>query len=183
MSQPQKKGWLASMSPLKRTVLGISIIVLIIIVGVIYGPHYDDDDTTTGDSPPPTVTVIDQVGLLNVNRSFVHQGITMTVTSVEQAQSFSDDGKSSYAHVKYILRVNLHVQAPASQSGPIGVDYSTLSHLVLANGTILSCDLAQISPDVLPGQDEDGFLDFWVNTQYNLSSLGFVLGSDSIAFG
>src|SRR6185437_11988246 len=103
--------------PMQRTILGILIIALAVAFGVIYGPHYDTDNTTTGDSPVPTVTVTGLTGALNVNRSVVYQGVTITVTRAVQAQSFSDDGKSQYAHTKYVLRVYLHVQAPQSQQG------------------------------------------------------------------
>lgn len=183
MSQPQKKGWLASMSPVRRTVLGISIIALIVVLGVIYGPHYDDDDTATGDAPPVTATANGLLGALNVNHSFIYNGVTLTITTVQQAHSFSDDGKSSYAHVQYIVRVNLHLQAPTSQKTAIGIDYCALSHLVLADGSELPCKLAQLSPDVLPGQAQDGFIDFWLNTPQQLSTLGYVLDTDAIAFG
>ncbi len=183
MSQPQKTGWLASMSPVRRTILGIAVIAVIVVLGVIYGPHYDDDDTTTGDAPPPTVTVTGLANALNVNCSVIYEGVTITVVNVEQAQSFSDDGKSQYAHAKYVLRVYLHVQAPARQQGALGIDYIDLSRLVLSDGTEIQSNLAQISPDVLPGQDEDGFIDFWINSPLNLSNLEFVLGGNAIAFG
>lgn len=182
LQSPQKQGWLASMSPMKRTALGISIIALIVVLGVIYGPHYDVDNTTTGDSPPPTVVVSNSLGSLNVNRSLIYQGVTITITSVEQATSFSDDNKSTYAHVKYIVRVRVHVQAPAHQQGAIGIDYGNLANLILANGTQLDARLSQISPDVLPNTTQDGFLDFWVNTPLDLPSLTFSLDGQTIAF-
>src|SRR5579859_5901548 len=171
MSQTQKKSWLASLSPVQRTALGIIVIALVVVVGVIYGPHYDTDNTTTGDSPTPTVTVTGLASSLPVNRSMIYQGVTVTVTSVAQAQGFSDDGKSQYAHTSYVLRVFLHVQAPKNQQGALGLNYTSLARLVLNDGTQISSNLAQISPDILPGQDENGFLDFWVNTPLNLSQL------------
>jgi hypothetical protein len=183
MSQPQKKGWLASLSPTKRTALGIIVIAIIVILGVRYGPHYNDNNTTTGDAPPPTVTVTGLAGELDVDRSMVYQGVTITVISVQQAQGFSDDRKSSYAHVKYIVRINLHEQAPAKQQTAIGIDYCALSHLVLSDGSELPCKLAQISPDVLPGQQQDGFIDFWLNAPLQISKLAYVLDHNSIALG
>jgi hypothetical protein len=105
------------------------------------------------------------------------------VVRAEQAQSFSDDGKSQYANAKYVLRIFLHVQAPRSQHAALGLDYISLSRLILNNGTQISSNIAQISPDILPGQNEDGFLDFWTNTPLNLSQLGFALNGDTIAFG
>lgn len=167
---------------MKRTALGISIIALFVVLGVTYGPHYDVDNTTTGDSPPATVVVNNSLGSLNINRSLVYQGVTITITSVEQANSFSDDAKSTYAHVKYIVRVRVHVQAPANQQGAIGIDYGNLANLILANGTQLNANLSQISPDVLPKEQQDGFLDFWVNTPLKLSALAFSLNGQTIAF-
>lgn len=167
---------------MKRTALGISIIALFVVLGVIYGPHYDVDNTTTGDSPPATVVVNNSLGLLNVNRSLVYQGVTITITSVEQASSFSDDAKSTYAHVKYIVRVRVHVQAPVNQQGAVGIDYGNLANLILANGTQLNANLSQISPDVLPHEQQDGFLDFWVNAPLKLSTLTFSLNGQTIAF-
>jgi len=183
MSQAPKRGWLASMSPLTRTILGLAIIAIVVVLGVIYGPHYDDTNTTTGDAPPATVTVTGQVSMLAVNRSMVYQRVTITVTSVEQARSFSDDSKSQYAHTPYVLRVNLHIQAPRGQSGALGIDYPNLARLVLGNGTQMRPSLAQISPAILPAQDETGFLDFWTGSLMNLSSLTFTLGGGTIAFG
>lgn len=185
MSQPQKQGWLASMSPARRTTLGILIIAVVVVLGVIYGPRYDDDATTTGDALPPTVTATDLTGTLTVNRSLVYAGVSLTVTSVQQAQSFSNDNKSAYAHVASIIRVNLHIQPPASQQKAVGIDYCALSHLMLADGSELTCKLAQLSPDVLPGQSQDGFIDFWLTTPrpQRLVSLGYVLDNAAIAFG
>lgn len=183
MSQPQTRGWLASMSPFTRTILGLAIIALVVVLGVIYGPHYQDNNTTTGDAPPPTVTANGVTGTLGVNRSMVYQGVTITVTSVEQASSFSNDGKSQYAHTKYVLRVYLHVRSPRTQQGAVGVDYTNLSRLVLSDGTRIRSNLAQISPDILPGQNEVGFLDFWINSPLTLSSLSFTLAENTISFG
>lgn len=183
MSQLQKKGWLASMSPVRRTVLGILIIAVIVVLGVVYGPHYNTDNTTTGDDLPPTVTITGLASTLAVNRSMVYQDVIIKVTSVTQAQSFSDDGKSQYAHRKYVLRVYLHVQAPAKQKGALGLDYTNLSRLVLKDGTQVRSNLAQISPDILPGQNEDGFLDFWVDSPLDLSTLAFILDGNTIPFG
>ncbi len=180
---PHKQSWLASMSPMKRTVLGIVIIAVIVVVGVVYGPHYDTDNTTTGDTVASTVTANNELGSLNVNRSLVYQGVAITITSVEQAHSFSNDGKSAYAHVNEIVRVNVHVKAPSSQPGAIGIDYGTLATLLLPNGTQLNARLSQISPDILPGQQQDGFFDFWVNAPLKLSSLEFSLNGNMIAFG
>lgn len=183
MLQAPKRGWLASMSPLTRTLLGLAIIAVVVVLGVVYGPHYDDTNTTTGDAPPATVTVTGQVSALAVNRSLVYKGVTITVTGVVQARAFSDDGKSQYAHTPYVLRVYLHVQAPKDQRGALGIAYSNLAHLVLSDGTQMRPNLAQISPAVLPAQDETGFLDFWIKTPLNLSALTFTLGGSTIAFG
>lgn len=183
VQQPRKQSWLATLSPVKRTALGIIIIALAVVLGVLYGPHYTDTNTTTGDAPPQTVTVTKSLGMLNVNRNMVYRGVTITVLNVEQAHSFSDDGKSAYAHVKYVVRVRMHVQAPANQQGAVGIRYGDLAGLVLADGTILKARLSQLSPDVLPGQKQDGFIDFWVNTPLNLSSLTFTLDGSVIAFG
>lgn len=184
MSQVQKKkNWLASLSPMQRTVLGMVVIALVVAMGIVYGPHYDTDNTTTGDSPTPILTVNGLANSLDVNHSAVYQGVTVTVTRVMLARSFSDDDKSQYGHAKYILRVYLHVQAPKSQRGPLGLNYPDLTRLVLSDGTQLHSNLAQISPDILPGQDEQGFLDFWMNAPLNLAQLALLLNGDTIAFG
>lgn len=170
------------MSPMQRTALGLCIITVVVVLGVIYGPHYDDANTTTGDTVPSTVTVTSQQGVLSVNRSLLYKGVTITVTSVEQAHAFSNDGKSAYAHVNEIVRVYVHVQAPTSQQGPIGIDYGNLASLVTPDGTQFNARLSQISPDILPGQQQDGFFDFWVNAPLKLSSLMFSLNGNMIAF-
>lgn len=171
------------MSPLMRTTLGLAVIALVVVLGVMYGPHYDDTNTTTGDAPPATITVSGQVDALTVNRSLLYRHVTITVTGVVQARSFSDDGKSQYAHTPYVLRVYLRVQAPTGQRGAVGIDYSALARLVFHNGTQLRPNLAQVSPAVLPAQDTTGFLDFWITAPVTLSSLTFVLGGTAIALG
>ncbi len=172
-----------NLSPTMRTLLGLLIIALIVVLGVTYGPHYDDNNTTSGDSVPLTVTVNASLGVLTLNKALVYQGVTITLQNVEEAKFFSDDNKSSYHHVKYIVRVRLHIQAPKTQNGAIGIAYSKLVHLVDADGSSFNPGLAQISPDVLPGQDETGFLDFWINTPLKLSSLTFTLDSKEVSFG
>lgn len=183
MSQVPGRGWLASMSPLMRTLLGLAIIAVAVVLGVAYGPHYDDTNTTTGDAPPATITVGGRVGALTVNRSLAYRNVTITVTVVVQARSFSDDGKSQYAHAPYVLRVYLHVQAPRNQSGALGIDYPALARLVLRDGTQMRPGLVRVSPAILPAQDETGFLDFWTSSPQNLSSLTFRLGGTTLAFG
>ena len=182
MSQLQKKSWLAAMSPMQRTILGLLIIAVVLVVGVIYGPHYDTDDNTTGYIPTPALTVNGQTGALTVNQSTVYQGVTVTVTSVMQAKTFSDDNKSQYAHTKYVLRVYLHVQAPKDQQGPLGIAFADLSRLVLSDGTQLRSNLVEISPDILPGQDDTGFMDFWVQEPLDLAQLSLTLNGQTIAF-
>jgi len=184
MAEPQKMmSWLATLSPIQRTVLGMIAIALVVVIGMIYGPHYDTDNTTTGDSPAPTLTVKGLTSSLDVNHSIAYRGVTITVTRVMQAQSFSDDGKSQYGQEKYVLRIYLHVQAPKSQNGPLGLNYPELTRLILSNGTQLRSNLVQLSPDILPGQDEQGFLDFWTNTPLKLAQLALLLDGIPTAFG
>jgi hypothetical protein len=166
-----------------RTLLGLAIIALIVVLGVIYGPHYDDTNTTTGDAPPATITVSGQLGALTVNRSMLYQGVTITVTAVVQARSFSDDGKSQYARAPYVLRVYLHVQAPGDQHGALGINYPALARLLLRDGTQMRPNLVQVSPAILPAQNAGGFLDFWTSAPLPLPSLTFLLGRTAIAFG
>jgi hypothetical protein len=183
MSQPKKQGWLASMPPYARTTLGIFIIAVIVVLGVIYGPHYDDDETTTGDSIPVTPTVTNLLGTINVNRSIEYQNVSITVTNVAQAKGFSDDVKGAEGKPQdYIVRVMLQVQAPNAQKTAIGINFGNLTQLSLANGTLIPCSLAQISPDIPPGLEEDGYIDFFVSAPVSLSSLTFLLGSNAIAF-
>jgi hypothetical protein len=166
-----------------RTILGLGVIAIAVVLGVVYGPHYDDTNTTTGDALPPTVTVSGRVDMLTVDRSMVYRKVTITVTAVVQARSFSDDGKSQYAHTPYVLRVYLHVQAPRDQPGALGIDYPALARLVLRDGTRMRPGLVQVSPAVLPAQDERGFLDFWTTSPEKLSSLTLLLGGAALAFG
>jgi hypothetical protein len=183
MSQPQKKNWLSSLPPWVRTGIGIGIIAVAVVWGVAYGPRYNDTNTTTGEGLPQPVEVTGSVSKLELHRSLVYQGVSVTVTDVEQAQAFSDDGKSTHHKVPYIIRLNLHVQSPSSQAGPVGIEYPKVARLVLADGTELTCNLADISPAILPGHDEEGFLDFWVDQTYTLSTLSFALGENKLAFG
>jgi hypothetical protein len=183
MAQVPRRGRLAWLSPLTRTILGLGVIAVAVVLGVVYGPHYDDTNTTTGDAPPPTVTVSGQVGTLAVNRSLIYRKIAITVTVVVQARSFSDDGKSQYAHTPYVLRVYLHVQAPRDLPAALGIDYPALARLVLRDGIRMQPGLVQVSPAILPAQDERGFLDFWTTSPEPLSALTLLLGGTALAFG
>jgi hypothetical protein len=127
------------------------------------------------------VTAKNLVSTLTVNHSFDYNNVHYTVARVLQASAFSDDHKPAGV---YTVRVEMHEHSDSSLQSPIGIEYPTLVRLVLPDGQSISPKLVSLSPLILPGGSQSGFMDFPVNTQVDLSTLMLRMGNETIvAFG
>jgi hypothetical protein len=163
-----------------RIVLVVVGIALAVVVSFSLPKEQDPNIGLTSDPTTPTVGITNPVATLTVNRGVVFRDVTMTVTKVEEAGAFSDDRKRAGT---YTVRVLVHVQPGNNVQSPVGIDYTSLVHLVLANGQVISPKLVSLLPVVLPQQTSDGYFDFPVSSQVSLPSLTFRIGSDtSVAF-
>jgi hypothetical protein len=163
-----------------RVVLVVVGISFAVVVSFFLPKEQDPNIGLTSDPVTPTVGVTNPVGMLTVNRSVIYRDVTMTVTKVEEAGAFSDDRKRAGT---YTVRVLVHIQPGAGVQSPIGIEYTSLVRLALANGQVISPKLVSLLPVVLPHQSKDGFFDFPVGTQVALSSLTLLIGSGtSVAF-
>ena len=92
----------------------------------------------SGGSPTTAGPVTEQL-----NSMFTYASIEMTITSVQEANSFPDDNSVTQG----VVRINLNEENPTQHSG--GFLYSDVARLVLADGTTATSDNAQnnIGPD------------------------------------
>ena len=174
--QKIKKFW---QSPRNRTILGIVIIAILVVYTFLYAPKEPDANIgLINDSATPTVGITHLVGTLNVNHSMDVQGVHITVTQVQEAAAFSDDRVREGA---YTVRVYMHTLNPGKST--IGLKYPTLARLVLPGGEVVKPKLVNLSPVVLPGLQQSGYIDFPVTTQISLSSLTLHMDNEAVAFG
>jgi hypothetical protein len=180
MSQTKKKGLFASIPPRARVAIALIVIAILAVLS-FFGPKEQDASNVTGDTIPVTVTVTNAVGTLNVNHSITINTVQITVTQVAEATSFSDDTKRGGV---YTVRVGLEEKQMGTQQAPVGIDYSSQARLVLANGQVISPKLINIAPALLSNTPQDGYIDFPVSSQVDLSSLSFRMGGGkTVAFG
>lgn len=156
------------------------VIIALVIIGMavvlaFFAPSEGDSSNTTADTIPATLTVTNLVASISVHRGADYNHVNITVANVQQASRFSDDRKRSGV---YTIRVNFTAQTDKGQQSPVGIDFSTIARLQLANGQLIMPKLVNMSPNILPDQTFTGFIDFPVDASVNLSSLTLRLGSN-----
>ncbi len=156
------------------------VIIALVIIGIavvlaFFAPPEGDSTNITADTIPATLTVTNLVGSLTVNRGADYNHVHISVANVLQASKFSDDHKRNG---NYTIRVDLTVQTDKGQQSPVGIDFSTIARLQLANGQLIAPKLVNMSPNILPNQTFTGFVDFPVATSANLSNLALRLGNN-----
>jgi len=161
-----------------KIILALAIIA-IAVVASFFAPPEGDSNNVTGDlAVTPTVSIINPVGTLMVNRGGVLSGVQVAVTQVQEAKAFSNDRKRAGV---YTVRVYVHTLNGGQ--APVGIDYASQVRLVLADGQVIVPKYIAVAPVSLPNQKQDGFFDFPVATQVDLSSLVLRLGTDTtVAF-
>jgi hypothetical protein len=158
------------------------VIIALVIIGIavvfaFFAPSEGDSNNITGDTIPATLTVTNLVGSITVNRGADYEYVRITVVSVLEASKFSDDHKRSGT---YTIRIHLTAQTDKGQQSPVGIDYSSISRLQLADGQLIAPKLVSMSPNILPNQTYIGFMDFPVDSAVNLPGLALKLGSSSL---
>lgn len=167
----KKRSWLSYRA---RVVLFLIFIAALVVLTLLYAPHERDASNVMGDALPITVTVTNPLGTLAVNHSIDIQQVQIIVTSVTQAQAFSDDIKRTG---NYTLRVQLTAQSTSAQKGPVGIDYPTLARLRLPDGELIAPKLVSMSPIVLPRATVTGYIDFPLAAPQPLSGMALALGN------
>lgn len=175
--QIQIRKWLKS--PRVRTGLGIAIIAIMVIFTFLFAPKEDDPNVgLINDPTTPTVGITHLLATQTVNRSVEVQGVKMTVTHAQEATAFSDDRKRGG---NYIVRVSM--QTVNGGQNTIGVRYDSIARLLLPDGEMIAPKLVNLSPVELPQQQQEGYIDFALANQVDLSSLTLRLDNETIAFG
>ncbi|GCE03118.1 hypothetical protein [Dictyobacter aurantiacus] len=164
MEQPAKKRRL--ISPRMGTILGI-IVIAIAVYGVLRsGPHEVEHDSLFAPPPTPTVVVTNPVASTDLHQKYTYNGVNITFTKAELASKFSDDFKPGGT---YVVRVSLNTTN--NNSDTIGVDYVSLTRLILPSGQSVKGKVASINAAVYPGKPQSGYIDFPVNDKIDLSQL------------
>ena len=166
-----------------RVALGI---VLVLVIGMLvffiaysHLPPANPSSGTSNDLVTPPAVLNNPVDTLTVNRSTDFNGAHITVMQVQEAGAFSDDSKHGGAYT-----VRVYLQAKNGGQAAVGVDYLSDARLLLPNGQTSAPLYLSIAPVVLPGQMQDGFLDFPVSNKVALSSLMLRFGSGvMVTFG
>src|SRR5437588_3687712 len=166
-----------------RLALGIVLIlvvsVLVFFIAYSHLPSANPSQGTSSDLVTPPAVISNSVGTLTVNRSVDFNGAHITVMQVQEATSFSDDSKQGGAYT-----VRVYLQTKNGGQAPAGINYTSDVHLLLPNGQSSAPLYLNIAPVVLPGQMQDGYLDFPVSSKVALSSLTLRFGNGAmLAFG
>jgi len=164
----------------RRAKILLALAIIAFFVGIsFFLPSEGDSNNVTGDSAiTPTVSIINSVGSLTVNRSAMLNGVRVTVTQVQEAKAFSNDRKRAGA---YTVRVYVHTLN--SGQAPVGVDYAAQVRLLLPDGQVIVPIYVTVAPVSLPNLKQDGFFDFPVAKEVDLSSLVLNLGTEAaVAF-
>ncbi len=166
-----------------RVALGIVLVlvgaVLVFFIAYSHLPPANPSSGTSSDLVTPPAVLTNPVDTLTVNRSIDFNGAHITVMQVQEAGSFSDDSKQAGAYT-----VRVYLEAKNGGQAPVGINYLSDARLLLPNGQTSTPLFLNITPVVLPGQMQDGYLDFPVNSKVTLSSLMLRFGSGTeVAFG
>jgi hypothetical protein len=155
-------------------VLVIAAVIVIVVSSVIgYWLHNVQVPTSininTLDNPAtPTAPVT----TFAVTRSAPYAGLTMTVVSVQYANSFADDLIRSGSA---IVRLNMRIKNPTSTQ--IDVVYYSIAHLLVPGQPPIAPTNISLSVGPRPGASETGWLDFPVSQTLKLNALTLQLGS------
>lgn len=166
-----------------RIALGIVLVsvvaMLVFFIAYSHLPRANPNSGTSSDLVTPTAVLTNPVDTLTVNRSIDFNGVHITVIQVQEAGSFSDDSKHGGPY-----SVRVYLQAKNGGQTPVGISYTSDVRLLLPNGQTSTPLFLNIVPVVLPGQMQNGFLDFPVSSKVTLSSLTLRFGSGAaVAFG
>lgn len=158
-----------------KVILALAVIFILVVLS-FFAPPEGDSNNVTGDlAITPTVSIIHPVGTLIVNHSAVLSGVQITVTQVQEALAFSNDRKHGGT-----FTVRVYVRTLNDGHMPVGIDYSAQIRLLLPGGQVIAPKYVTVAPVSLPNQKQDGYFDFPVPSQVDLSSLMLRLGNEAM---
>ncbi len=163
-----------------RVILALVIILGVTVLGLLYGPQDGDNENTTGDVPlgEGTLQITNLVDTVTINRSLEVNGVHMAFTKAMLASAYSDDMKPGGTYtVRVVAQTTYHGRQP------VGINYYSLAHLKLPDGSVISTKLISLPADQLPNSPQTGFFDFAVANKVSLSKLTLLFGNQPpIAF-
>lgn len=165
----------------KRTLALIILAMLVVLVLFMLYSHLPRANgiTTASDFITPSPVLTHPVGTLNLNRSVDYNGLHITVLQVQEAAMFSDDKKHNGPYI-----VRIYIKVMNAGSAAINTDYFSAFHVLLPSGQSLGPQTVAIPPTSLPNDPQNGFLDFPLSTQVDMSSLVLRLGNETtVSFG
>ena len=173
MSEVKKKR--PFLSRRAKVVAALAVISFFVVLA-FFLPSEGDSNNVTGDTAiTPTVSITHLVATLTVNRSAIMNSVHITIQQVQEATAFSNDRK----HVgTYTVRV--YIQALNDGQDPVGIDYPAQIRLLLPGGQAVTPKYIAVAPVMLPNQKQEGFFDFPVSSQIDLSSLTLRLDSNTM---
>jgi hypothetical protein len=110
--------------------------------------------SSSGSTPSGSVPVTEQLNL-----KFTYSSIDLTLVSVQQASSFSDDSSTSQGGV----RVSMHESNPTTRGAPYA--YGDVVRLVLPGGSIVPPSNEKNFEAPAAGVSQDNWIDFAVTAQ------------------
>ena len=142
-----------------RTTLIVFVVAIIVVLALfmVYShfPSANPLKGTFNDFTTPIATPNNLVSSVNVNRSVTVSGLQLTITEVQQAESFSNASKHS-GH--YTVRVYLATHNAGRE--PADVDFVNRMRLLLPDGQTVAPQVLSIYPLTLPKASQTGFIDF-----------------------
>jgi hypothetical protein len=162
------------------TLIAIAVIMLAVIMVLFYAPPEGETNNVRGDfEMTPTLGITNLVEKVDINHTFQYKDVAITVSQAMIATKFSDDRNRAG---KYTVRVMVKTQYKGQEI--LGVDYASLAHLVLPDGTVIGTKRVSVKPVEMPNQPQDGYFDFPVDTQVSLSTLSLRFDtSTTVPFG
>jgi hypothetical protein len=152
-----------------RTTLVVFAVAIIIVVGLfmVYS-HFPSANAAKGtfsDFTTPIATPNNLISSVAVNRSVTLNGLQLTITTVQQATSFSNASNHSG---RYTLRVYLNTHDPGQE--PADVDFVNRMRVVLPDGQAIGPQVLSIYPLTLPKASQTGFIDFPLPSKVSMSN-------------
>lgn len=173
----KKRGLFARMSPRMRATLGV-IVIAIAVIGAFLGPKEggSEADNALGDpAVTPTVVVSNTVGNTTFKQVVTVQGVKLTFTQATEASKFSDDRQRGG---NYTVRV--YASATNTTNEPVGMLFNQIVRLTTSDGQSIAPKYISLSPNILPKQGQDGFIDFPLSSTVPLGSLNVHIGNETI---
>jgi len=134
------------------------------------GSNSTDNGGTLNTSITPTINITPIT--TPINQSVTFAGVNITIQSVVQATSFSDDSSAGSNGV-----VRIKIKEANNGKNNADILYSDVAHLILPDNSsiTLANSLQSISPD--SSVTRDNWLDFTVPTSDKINQMKLVLGS------